>query len=174
MRHLHASARSQETSDDADPLHLHAHPDRRTRLPVLARVTIAESEGATARGCPRHALAALSGIIGARVDWADSKGLNEWERKALELSGERSKLSARWKRRPAGLVPGVLSICYFSGAEGLSRNLIISGQNCSAASALACSLPPRGAPLTMATLGISGGSGSQDNFMTPFMRAALH
>jgi hypothetical protein len=60
-----------------------------------ARVTIADSEGATARGCPRHALAALSGVIGARVDWAGSKGLNEWERKALELSGERSKLSAR-------------------------------------------------------------------------------
>jgi hypothetical protein len=29
---------------------------------------------------------------GAHVDWADSKGLNQWERKALELSEERSKL----------------------------------------------------------------------------------
>jgi hypothetical protein len=27
-------------------------------------------------------------------DWADSKGLNEWERKALELAEERSKLPA--------------------------------------------------------------------------------
>ena len=53
-----------------------------------ARVTIVDSEGATARGCPRHAVAALDGITGAHVDWADSKGLNEWERKALELSEE--------------------------------------------------------------------------------------
>ena len=59
-----------------------------------ARVTITDSEGATARGCPRHAVAALDGITGAHVDWADSKGLNQWERQALELSGERSKLSA--------------------------------------------------------------------------------
>jgi hypothetical protein len=29
---------------------------------------------------------------GAHVDWADSKSLNEWERKALELSEERSQL----------------------------------------------------------------------------------
>jgi hypothetical protein len=48
-----------------------------------ARVTIVDSEGATARGCVRHAVAALDGIIGAHVDWTDSKGLNEWERKAL-------------------------------------------------------------------------------------------
>ena len=26
------------------------------------------------------------------MDWPDSKGLNEWERKALELAGEQSKL----------------------------------------------------------------------------------
>ena len=57
-----------------------------------ARVTIADSEGATTRGCPRHAVAALVGIAGARVDWADSKGVNQWERMALELSEERSKL----------------------------------------------------------------------------------
>ena len=52
-----------------------------------------DSEGASARACPRHALAALDGITGAHVDWTDSRGLNEWERKALELSGERSKLA---------------------------------------------------------------------------------
>jgi hypothetical protein len=57
-----------------------------------ARITIEDSEGARARGCPRHAVAALDGIAGAHVDWADSKGLNHWERKALELSEERSKL----------------------------------------------------------------------------------
>jgi hypothetical protein len=61
-----------------------------------ARVTIADSEGAAARGCPRHAVAALDGITGAHVDWADSMGLNQWERKALELSEERSRLSASW------------------------------------------------------------------------------
>jgi len=61
-----------------------------------AGVTIVGSEGATARGCPRHAVAALDGITGAHVDWADSKGLNQWERKALELSEERSKLPASW------------------------------------------------------------------------------
>jgi hypothetical protein len=32
-----------------------------------ARVTITDSEGATARGCPRHAVAALDGITGAHV-----------------------------------------------------------------------------------------------------------
>jgi len=31
-------------------------------------------------------------ITGAHVDWADSKGLNQWEPKALELADERSKL----------------------------------------------------------------------------------
>jgi hypothetical protein len=58
-----------------------------------ARVTITDCEGASARGCPRHAVAALDGITGAHVDWADSKGLSEWERTALELSEERSQLA---------------------------------------------------------------------------------
>ncbi len=57
-----------------------------------ARVTITDAEGATARSCPRHALAALNGITRARVDWPDSKGLNQWERTALELAEERSQL----------------------------------------------------------------------------------
>lgn len=48
--------------------------------------------GYRARGCPRHAVAALNGIAGAHVDWPDSKGLNEWERTAVELAEERSKL----------------------------------------------------------------------------------
>lgn len=60
-----------------------------------ARVTIIDSEGTTARGCPRHAVAALNGFTGAHVDWADSKGLNQWERQALELAEERSKLTPR-------------------------------------------------------------------------------
>ena len=57
-----------------------------------ARVTIVDSEGASARACPRHAVAALDCIASAHVDWADSKGLNHWERKALELAEERSQL----------------------------------------------------------------------------------
>jgi hypothetical protein len=57
-----------------------------------ARVTIIDAEGATARCCPRHAVSALDGISRARVDWPDSKGLNQWECKALELAGERSQL----------------------------------------------------------------------------------
>ena len=57
-----------------------------------ARVTITDAEGATAHGCPRHAVSALDGITGARVDWPDSKGLNQYERKALELAEERSQL----------------------------------------------------------------------------------
>jgi hypothetical protein len=58
-----------------------------------ARVTITDAEGATARGCPRHAVAALNRLAGAHVDWADSKGPNEWERQALELAEERSQLA---------------------------------------------------------------------------------
>lgn len=42
---------------------------------------------------PSHLLPALNGLTGARVDWADFKGLNEWERKALELAEERHNLS---------------------------------------------------------------------------------
>ena len=37
-------------------------------------------------------MAALNGITGAHVDWSDSKGLNQWERKAFELAEERSQL----------------------------------------------------------------------------------
>jgi hypothetical protein len=57
-----------------------------------ARVTIVDAERARARACPRHAVAALDGTTRAHVDWADSKGLNESERKALELSEERNRL----------------------------------------------------------------------------------
>ena len=57
-----------------------------------ARVTIMDAKGDSARACPRHAVAALDGIASAHVDWADSKGLNEWECTALELAEERSQL----------------------------------------------------------------------------------
>jgi hypothetical protein len=37
-------------------------------------------------------VAALDGTSRARVDWSDSKGLNQWEHVALELAEERSQL----------------------------------------------------------------------------------
>jgi hypothetical protein len=40
-----------------------------------ARVTMVDTEGASVRACPRHAIAALNGVTGARVDWPGSKGL---------------------------------------------------------------------------------------------------
>ena len=51
-----------------------------------ARVTIIDSHGDSGRACPRHAVAALDGISRARIDWPDSKGLNQWERTALKLA----------------------------------------------------------------------------------------
>ncbi len=60
--------------------------------PSYARVTVMNPEGASARACPRHGVATLDGITDAHVDWAKSKGLNEWERTALELAEERSQL----------------------------------------------------------------------------------
>ncbi len=57
-----------------------------------ARVTLADTEGETARACPRHALTALNGIAGARVLWEDTHGINDHERTALQLAEERSQL----------------------------------------------------------------------------------
>jgi hypothetical protein len=63
--------------------------------PSYARVTIMDSEGGSARACPRRGVAALDGI--ASLTWArpTPKGLNEWERRALELSEERSRVVTR-------------------------------------------------------------------------------
>ena len=58
---------------------------------TYARVTVTDTTGDSARGCTRHAVAALDGIDGARIDWADPRGLNEFERKALELTEEISQ-----------------------------------------------------------------------------------
>jgi hypothetical protein len=41
---------------------------------AYARVTITDAEGTTAPGCPRHTVAALFGLTGAHMDWADSRG----------------------------------------------------------------------------------------------------
>jgi hypothetical protein len=55
----------------------------------VAKVTINDITGQGARACLQHAIAALEVIDGAEVDWDDSKGLNEYERKALELTKPR-------------------------------------------------------------------------------------
>ena len=64
------------------------------RLPVLRTSDDHRlPRGQTAAGhAPRHAVAALDGISRGCVDWPDSKGLNQWERTALELAEERSQL----------------------------------------------------------------------------------
>jgi hypothetical protein len=69
-----------------------------------ARVTIVDSEGTRARGCPRHAIAALDGIAGAHVDWADSKGINEYERAALELTEEKSRPGVWAEAKPGSKI----------------------------------------------------------------------
>jgi hypothetical protein len=42
--------------------------------------------------CPGMQWRTLNDIVGAHLDWPESKGLNGWERKALELAEERSQL----------------------------------------------------------------------------------
>lgn len=51
-----------------------------------AVVAIVDAEGKSARACLPHAIAALDGIRGSRVDWDKFSG-NEMARRALELSG---------------------------------------------------------------------------------------
>ena len=56
---------------------------------TYARVTITDSEGASARACPRHARRHHR-----RTSTGPTPGgLNQWERKALGLSEERSELA---------------------------------------------------------------------------------
>jgi hypothetical protein len=57
-------------------------------------VTIADALGDITRGCVKHAIDALDHITGARVDWTDTKGLNEFELKALQLTDERAAARA--------------------------------------------------------------------------------
>jgi hypothetical protein len=58
-----------------------------------ARVSVEDAQGQRARACPRHAVAALDGLVGARVIWDDTRGINEHEVTALRLAEERSQLS---------------------------------------------------------------------------------
>jgi len=78
-----------------------------------------DSDGAAARGCVRHAVAALDGMTDAHVRWADSKSLNEWERKALELCEERSNLTTAWVLRTATPGAGLLA--------GDGRRVVVDG-----------------------------------------------
>ena len=58
-----------------------------------ARVGIEDAHGQRARACPRHAVAALDGLAGARVIWDDTRGINQFEVTALRIAEERSQLS---------------------------------------------------------------------------------
>ena len=58
-----------------------------------ARVSVEDAEGQRARACPRHAVAALDGLAGARVIWDDTHGINAHEVTALQIAEERSQLS---------------------------------------------------------------------------------
>ena len=75
----------------ASPAH---SPVQTNRMPVIRARHDHGLRRSQRRACPRHAVAALDGVTGAHVDWADSRDLNQWERTALELSEKRSKLSA--------------------------------------------------------------------------------
>jgi hypothetical protein len=58
-----------------------------------ARVTIEDRARQRDRACPRHAVHALNHLVGARVIWDDSQGINEHEATALRLAEERSQLA---------------------------------------------------------------------------------
>lgn len=53
-----------------------------------AVVAIVDADGKSARACLPHAIAALDGIRGSKVDWSKFTG-SDMARKALELSGGR-------------------------------------------------------------------------------------
>jgi hypothetical protein len=80
------------------PLHQPRQDAREPRLGLRRDVSALHShawQDGQANGAAtssRGPSAPWSRDTGAHVDWADSKRLNEWERKALELSEERSKL----------------------------------------------------------------------------------
>jgi hypothetical protein len=53
---------------------------------------VIDASGERARGCVRHAVAALDTIDGLRVEWTDTAGLNEFEVRAPRLTEERNGL----------------------------------------------------------------------------------
>ncbi len=66
--------------------------DEQGKCDEVARVTVVDSQGERARGCARHAVEALDGLAGGRIDWDDSKGLNEFEVKELQITEDRSQV----------------------------------------------------------------------------------
>lgn len=53
-----------------------------------ARMTIIDATGDSARACPQHAVAPLGSISGTRADWADTRGITQFERTTLEPTEE--------------------------------------------------------------------------------------
>ena len=82
-----------KADDGEHPIHLHTHHDQRARMPGLRSRHHHRRRGNHSPRLPRHAVAALFGLTGAHVDWANSGGLGQWERQALELAEERSQLA---------------------------------------------------------------------------------
>jgi hypothetical protein len=96
-----------------------------------ARVTITDALGDTARGCVRHAIDALDHIDGARVDWADTKGLDAgyevtFQRWTAGPGGEyfadiTSEMGSQWKglgATPGEALRSVWPLGYDSGQGG--------------------------------------------------------
>jgi len=69
-------------------------------------------------------VAALNGINGAHVDWPDSKGLNEWEHKALELAVIEN--DATLADRP-GRAPDVQTVELHPGRQDVASALTLFG-----------------------------------------------
>jgi hypothetical protein len=92
-----------------------------------ARVTIADTEGDTARACPCHAVAALNGVTGARVIWADTRGINDHERTALRIAEDRSQLAAGPRMSPCTCTPVRCAVCDGVGRSDRPRARPYSG-----------------------------------------------
>jgi hypothetical protein len=56
-------------------------------------VTIEDITHQRERACPRHAAEALNRLVGGRVIWDDTHGINEHEATTLRLAEERSQLA---------------------------------------------------------------------------------
>jgi hypothetical protein len=67
-----------------------------------ARVSIDDAKGQRARAWPRHTVAALDGLAGARVVWDKTHGINEHEDRAADRGGA---VPAQPERRDCMSVP---------------------------------------------------------------------
>jgi len=71
-----------------------------------ARVTIADTQGDTARACPRHAVAALNGITGGRVIWPTPAGSTSMS--ARPCASPKNALSCAGQSRVTAIHPQAL------------------------------------------------------------------